>query len=267
MTGVGHDRVRSTEWAARPPARLAGGLELLFALVTAPAGARPATVMLSLAEGAASHPLQWPDARGAAGTSGEPNAGLDAEQVRVVALVDLARGGDTDAFADLYDRYVGVVYRYVFHRVGSHSLAEDLTSETFLRALRAIRGFSWQGRDIGAWFTTIARNLITDHVKSSRFRLEVTTADLLDMDRGTAGPEDDVLSRLEAERLMAAVRSLAPQQQECIALRFLHGFSVAETARVLGRSEGAVKQLQLRAVRTLARLLSTDDARSRGSGG
>jgi RNA polymerase sigma-70 factor (ECF subfamily) len=145
-------------------------------------------------------------------------------------------------------------------RVGSHQLAEDLTSETFLRALRRIDSFSWQGRDIAAWFITIARNLITDNAKSARFRLEVTTADMLDADqRVEAAPEHEVLSRLRDERLLAAVKALKPEQAECLVLRFLQGLSLAETATVLGKSEGAVKQLQLRAVRALHRELADVD--------
>ena len=124
-----------------------------------------------------------------------------------------------------------------------------------LRALRRIDSFTWQGKDIGAWFITIARNLVTDHVKSSRFRLEVSTGDILDADRADEGIEDEVLARLQNAVLIDAVRKLKPEQQECIMLRFLQGLSVAETAQVLQRSEGAVKQLQLRAVRALAKLV------------
>lgn len=212
-----------------------------------PLGRSRIGLLATTADGAAG-PVAWPGAAGGAvPVSGGP------EQVRLVALVDLARSGDTEAFAQLYDHYLDSVYRYVYYRVGSHALAEDLTSETFLRALRAISGFRWQGRDIGAWFTTIARNLVADHVKSSRFRLEVSTADILDADRADGGLEDEVLTRMDNARLLAAVRRLTPEQQECIVLRFLEGLNVAETAQVMGRREGAVKQLQLRAVRALAR--------------
>ncbi len=178
---------------------------------------------------------------------------------RIEALVSLAQGGDAEAFAQIYDCYVDVVYRYLFHRVGSHALAEDLTSETFLRALRRLHSFTWQGRDLGAWLVTIARNLAMDHFKSARFRLEVTTADLLEADRADEGIEDTVLARLHTETLIDAVRRLKPEQQECIALRFLQDLSVAETAEILGRSEGAVKQLQLRAVRALAKMLAVEE--------
>ena len=189
------------------------------------------------------------------GGFGRPGSGGDAERDRIAGLVALAQQGDGEAFGQVYDAYVDSVYRYLYYRVGSHALAEDLTSETFLRALRRLDSFSWQGKDIGAWFTTIARNLVADHVKSSRFKLEVSTADMLDADRADDGIEDEVLGRLQSAALLDAVRKLKPEQQECVVLRFLQGLSVAETAEVLGRSEGAVKQLQLRAVRALAKLL------------
>lgn len=181
------------------------------------------------------------------------------DQHRTAALLRLAQRGDGEAFGRIYDRYVDHVYRYLFYRVGSHALAEDLTSETFLRALRRIETFSWQGRDIGAWFITIARNLVNDHVKSRRFLLEVPTADMVDADRGDAGIEQVVLDRLHTATVIRAMRELKPEHQECLVLRLLHGLSVAETAEVMGRSDGAVKQLQLRAVRALARVLSRQD--------
>ncbi|OLP60616.1 RNA polymerase subunit sigma-24, partial [Salmonella enterica subsp. enterica serovar Javiana] len=171
-----------------------------------------------------------------------------------------AQRGDSEAFGLLYERYVDVVYRYVYVRVGSQQLAEDLTSETFLRALRRMDSFSWQGRDIAAWFITIARNLITDNAKSARFRMEVSTPDMLDADpRVEAAPDNEVLERLRDERLLSAVKNLKPEQAECVVLRFLQGLTLAETAKVLGKSEGAIKQLQLRAVRALHRELADVD--------
>ena len=194
-------------------------------------------------------------APGGGGTTLQQPGGVPEDMDRVAALVELAQGGDAEAFGLLYERYVDLVYRYIYVRVGSRHLAEDLTSETFVRALRRIDSFSWQGRDIAAWFVTIARNLITDHAKSARFRLEVTTADMLDADRRVEAPEAEVLQHLRDTRLLEAVRDLKPEQAECVVLRFLQGLSLAETAAVIGKSEGAVKQLQLRAVRALHRAL------------
>jgi RNA polymerase sigma-70 factor, ECF subfamily len=172
-------------------------------------------------------------------------------------LVHSAQEGDREAFAKLYDRYVDVVFRYVLFRVGDRELAEDVTSETFLRALRRIGSVSYQGRDVGAWFVTIARNLVLDHVKSSRFRLEVITADV-ESSRTESGPEHEVLSKVTAEALLRCVETLGDDQRECIVLRFLQGMSVAETAEIMNRNEGAVKALQHRAVRRLAQLLPSD---------
>jgi RNA polymerase sigma-70 factor (ECF subfamily) len=177
----------------------------------------------------------------------------------VWALVERAQAGEAAAFGLLYERYVDTVFRYIYFRVGNRPLAEDLTSDTFLRALKRIGSFTWQGRDLGAWLVTIARNLVADHFKSGRFRLEVATADVLDADREERGPEGSpetaVIDKLTNVTLLTAVKQLNPEQQECIVLRFLHGFSVAETANTMGKNEGAIKALQYRAVRALARLL------------
>jgi RNA polymerase sigma-70 factor (ECF subfamily) len=179
----------------------------------------------------------------------------DADRAEVVELVRRAQAGDAEAFGRLYDRYLDVVYRYVYYRVGGKALAEDLVSETFLRALRRIGTFEWQGRDFAAWLITIARNIVADHYKSGRFRLEVSTADMIDADRATDGPENDVLDGITNASLLDAVKKLNSEQQECVVLRFLHGLSVIETAQAMGKSEGAIKALQYRAVRTLGRML------------
>jgi RNA polymerase sigma-70 factor, ECF subfamily len=102
---------------------------------------------------------------------------------------------------------------------------------------------------------TIARNIVLDHVKSSRQRLEVTTADMRDADRVTEGPEEAVLQRLTNAELMAGVQQLSADQRECLVLRFLQGLSVSETAAAMGKKDGAIKALQHRAVRRLATLL------------
>jgi RNA polymerase sigma-70 factor (ECF subfamily) len=184
--------------------------------------------------------------------------GPEAAANPVMELVGRAQEGDGEAFGALYDHYADTVYRYIYYRVGSRATAEDLTSESFLRALRRIGTFTWQGRDFGAWLVTIARNLVADHFKSSRFRLEVTTGEMLDSNQVEPSPEESVLESLSNAALLEAVRRLNPQQQECVTLRFLQGLSVAETARIMGKNEGAIKTLQYRAVRTLARLLPSD---------
>jgi RNA polymerase sigma-70 factor (ECF subfamily) len=199
---------------------------------------------------------------GAGGPGGYNDADLatssedsEEDRTRLIALVELARTGDSEAFGLLYDHYQGSVYRFLFYRTRSVQLAEDLTSETFFRALRSMNNFRWQGKDFGAWLMTIARNLCTDHFKAGRTRLELTTEDMGQHDDATEGPEAAVLAGLTNEILLGALKSLPDEQRDCLIMRFLQGMSIAETAAVLGRSDGAIKQLQLRGVRNLAKLM------------
>jgi RNA polymerase sigma-70 factor (ECF subfamily) len=189
-------------------------------------------------------------------------ATVDAEHAETWQLVRQAQTGDGEAFGQLYDRYVDIVFRFIYFRVNDRALAEDFTSETFLRALRRIGTISYQGRDIGAWFITIARNIVLDHMKSARHRLEITTADTVEGSlRGNEqaqSTENAVLDTLASERLMQAVAQLGEEQRECITLRFIQGLSVSETAAVMGKNDGAIKALQHRAVRKLADLVGGD---------
>jgi RNA polymerase sigma-70 factor (ECF subfamily) len=181
---------------------------------------------------------------------------------RLIALVELARNGDKEAFGQLYDHYQPSVYRFLYYRVGSTTLAEDLTAETFFRALRSMHSFRWQGKDFGAWLMTIARNLTADHFKAGRTRLEQTTEDMQTLDSTSESPEIEVLSSLTNEALLKALGELPTEQRECLIMRFLQGLSIAETAEILGRSAGAVKQLQLRGVRNLAKLIPAAERES-----
>lgn len=186
-------------------------------------------------------------------STSRPDTGGDPDLLRIQALVDLARQGDAEAFGQLYDHYVSGIYRFIYYRVGSAPLAEDLTSETFVRALRAIQRFTWQGKDFGAWLTTIARNLVVDHFKSSRARLEIVADEVPERRSTESSPEEGVLTLLTNEILRDLVNELPAEQRDCILMRFIQGLSIAQTAAAIGRSEGAVKQLQLRAVRNLAK--------------
>ncbi len=180
------------------------------------------------------------------------------DHVETWRLVALAQNGDGEAFGLLYDRYVDTVFRFIYYRVNDRPLAEDFTSETFLRALRRIGTISYQGRDIGAWFVTIARNIVLDHVKSARNRLESTTGETIESKDHEPSTENAVLTSLQNEQLMAAVAQLGADQRECVTLRFVQGLSVSETAAVMGKNDGAIKALQHRAVRKLADLIGGD---------
>jgi RNA polymerase sigma-70 factor, ECF subfamily len=247
--------------------------EALAALGTQPALAGPMLVQQAAIESAPAaqrKPADRARARSLRAAQGDaeppkPKTGanddvaeMDETHVETWHYVRLAQEGDGDAFGKLYDRYVDMVFRFIYFRVNDRALAEDFTSETFLRALRRISTISYQGRDIGAWFITIARNIVLDHLKSARHRLELTTADTLEGKEHVASTEEAVLDVLQSERLMQAVAQLGDEQRECVMLRFVHGLSVSETAGVMGKNDGAIKALQHRAVRKLADLVGGD---------
>jgi RNA polymerase sigma-70 factor (ECF subfamily) len=183
----------------------------------------------------------------------------------VWALVERAQDGDTEAFGEIYNRYLDIVFRFIYFRVGNRQLAEDLTADVFLRALKRIGSFTWRDRDPGAWLVTIARNLVADHFKSGRYRLEIITGNVFEADREERGPEESpeaaVVDHIANVALLSAVKQLNPEQQECIVLRYLQSVSVAEAAQAMGKNEGAIKAMQYRAVRALARLLPPDTRR------
>lgn len=179
----------------------------------------------------------------------------------VVALVDRAKEGDRAAFAELYDRYVDQIYGYVRRRVDSTELAEDLVGDVFLRAWKRLDTFEWQGVDVGAWLTTIARNRVFDHYKSARNRLERTTDTFHERasdSTTTDSPERIAMGRDMARSLGRALDLLKPDHREVIELRFVHDMGVSETAAVLGRTVGATKALQYRALRALAALVKDE---------
>lgn len=249
MPQVGHDVARGLDVLRR---LVAEALLVERPHLALPTGPAPVGMLLTEAATGARGPGGGYDDSDLAASSEED----EAERTRLIALVELARQGDAEAFGLLYDHYQGSVYRFLFYRTRSSTLAEDLTSETFFRALRSMNSFRWQGKDFGAWLMTIARNLATDHFKSGRSRLELTTEDMsLHDDAADDGPERAVLTGLTNEILMQALTELPAEQRDCLVMRFLQGMSIAETASVLGRSDGAVKQLQLRGVRNLAKLM------------
>lgn len=186
-------------------------------------------------------------------------------------IVIRAQAGDMEAFGLLYKLYQSKIHAFIWRRTSSKDLADDLTQDVFVRALRNLGGLSWQGRDIGAWLTTVARNIVADHFKSGRHRFEsgvryvtvggsagdedaVDMVDVVDSDR-RADPEQVAVHNAFNAVLDAALAQLKPPQREVLALRFGVGLSVAETAAAMGKEEGAIKALTYRATRAMAGLL------------
>jgi RNA polymerase sigma-70 factor (ECF subfamily) len=165
-----------------------------------------------------------------------------------------------EAFGELFDRFHGSVYRQLHTLTRSESVAEELTSETFFRALRAMPAFSLPGHMFEPWLRRIARNLALDHFRAGRSRIELSTSDLTLLRDLANGPADVAVAVSTGEQLRQALARLPDNQRRAVDLRFLQQQSIAETAIALGCSEGAVKQLQWRALRNLRRLLESEDS-------
>ena len=165
-----------------------------------------------------------------------------------------AAQADRDAFATLYRRYLEPVYGYSFYLLGDHHDAEDATERTFLAALGAIDRFRDEGATFRSWLFRIAHNQLANTLRArSRHRTEPLDGAPEPM----AGDDPARLAGMadDARRLRAAVALLSDDRRQVIILRFVDGLTAREIGDVLGRSEGAVRVLQHRALRELASLL------------
>ncbi len=161
-----------------------------------------------------------------------------------------------EALVALYETHYERVARYVFVRIGDREEAEDLASETFVRALRSLDEYEERGLPMEAWLFRIARNLVVDHVrkKGKRERVPLDTVPL----RSDADPESDAETADRVERLRRAMERLSPAQREVIGLRFYSGLSSEECAKILGKKPGAIREMQSAAVKVLRRVLAKE---------
>jgi len=192
--------------------------------------------------------------RAAQSYAGQPQSGSMLDPVSV--LVARAQAGDAEAFGQVYDRYADHVFRFIYRRVLDRQVAEDLTSETWLRALRNLAAFRRPGGDFSAWVTTIARNLTINYLQSHQ-RRERPVAELHDLVSAddVSVPEAAAVQRLTREALAKGIAQLSPVQQQCITLRYLRELSIEETAHALGKTPSAVKAVQHKALKALRGLL------------
>lgn len=169
------------------------------------------------------------------------------------AVIDAAIGGDVQAFAVLYRRYVERVYRHVYYRVGNRADAEDLTQQVFLQAWRAIGRYQHRGVPFIAWLITIAHHLVVNfyvRAKAQPLELEPTIR------AQWADPETQTFARYDRLVVRRAILRLRPEQQQVIIMRFIERFEYSDIATALGKSEGNIRVIQHRALNELRRLLS-----------
>ena len=176
------------------------------------------------------------------------NRAKEAEERRLIEAAQQDRG----RFVEIYEKYFELVYAYAGRRVRNRDEAEDLTAEVFRKALENLPRFKWTGAPFGAWLLRISSNLIADRAKRAAREggssTGVTTRDA----SSAAQTQQSVVEDAErCARLFRFVDDLAADQQRVIIMRFAEEKSIREIAGELGRSEGAVKQLQFRALQNL----------------
>lgn len=169
-------------------------------------------------------------------------------------LLEGARALDLEALGQIHDHYYPFIFRYVAFRVGGREAAEDLTSEVFTRLLAALRSGNPPERTLTGWLYGVAGHVVQDHHRAHARRAELELEEAL-VDPGPA-PAERAEASLSHAVLHRAVAELTEEQQSVIALRFGDGLPIRDVARLIGKTEGAVKQLQARAVAQLARRMT-----------
>ncbi|HEY5903305.1 MAG TPA: sigma-70 family RNA polymerase sigma factor [Anaerolineales bacterium] len=168
-------------------------------------------------------------------------------------LLERAKAGDSEAFAQLYDDCIERIYRYIFFRVTDEQTAEDLTSQVFFKAWENLDRCKSTGAPFIAWLYTIARNAVIDYYRTRKNTVALDAAATLASDE--LAPDKRMELQFETESLREALQELTPDQQRVVVLKFISGMSTDEIAQHLGKRPGAVRALQMRALQALAGIL------------
>lgn len=172
-------------------------------------------------------------------------------------VLQQARQYDARALADIYDRHAATIYAYLYRYLGDAHLAEDLTSEVFIKLIESLDTSRAPGERLQGWLYRVAHNLAMDHFREQAKKSE------LPLDEEIVANSESTLHRLERchleDQLRQAISQLTPGQQQVILLRFGQGLKLEEVGRLLGKSEGAIKLLQFRAVEKLQKLMEREE--------
>ena len=196
------------------------------------------------------------------GANGEAAAVLDEAPAKrepaapnVRRLVARAQAGDRAALEQLYLVHFDRIYSYLQLSVGNRHDAEDLTNQTFIKMLESLDRFVWRQAPFSAWLFRIAHNLAMDHFRAGR-RWQPEENPPEDPDSLEPSAEDEALHTIGRESMLGMIEGLSPDQQQVLTLKFVFDFSNAEVATILGKTEGAIKSLQHRALASLGRQLT-----------
>jgi len=176
------------------------------------------------------------------------------ETQRVRALVERAQAGDRDALEELYLIHFDRIYSYLHVSVGNRHDAEDLTTQTFVKMLESIKRFRWQSAPFSAWLFRIAHNLAMDHFRANRrWQPEEEVPEPAADDSTSA--EEGAFEAIGRKSMLELIDELSGEQQQVLTLKFVFNFSNGEAATILGKTEGAIKSLQHRALASLQKQL------------
>ena len=174
---------------------------------------------------------------------------------RVRRLVERAQEGERDALEELYLLHFDRIYSYLHMSVGNRHDAEDLTTQTFLKMLEAIGRFQWQSAPFSAWLFRIAHNLAMDHFRASRrSQPEEDVPEPPGSEEASA--EEEAMQAIGRQSMLELIEKLSAEQQQVLTLKFVFNFPNAEVATILGKTEGAIKSLQHRALVSLQKQLT-----------
>ena len=184
-----------------------------------------------------------------------------AEREEDAALARRAGSGEAEAFGVLYDRYVDAVYRYVFYRVRNEAEAEDVTSDVFMRALRAIPKYEPRQAFL-AWLYRIARNAVIDRSRRQAARQQVSFEDALAHPNAdqVVNPDAGLLAGSDASTVRVAMQQLTPLQQEILVLRYVEGYDTKTISKLVGKRDGTIRGIEFRALSALRALIPSREA-------
>jgi RNA polymerase sigma-70 factor (ECF subfamily) len=178
--------------------------------------------------------------------------GVSSQQVK--QLVDRAQRGDREALEELYLLHFDRIYSYLHMSVGNRHDAEDLTTQTFLKMLESIGKFRWRSAPFSAWLFRIAHNLAMDHFRATKRWQPEDEVPEPDPGDGSAA-EEEALEAIGRRSMLELIENLSHEQQQVLTLKFVFNFANGEVATILGKTEGAIKSLQHRALASLQRQL------------
>jgi len=180
------------------------------------------------------------------------NGSKNISQLSDQEVLKFAASGDSDAFGELYDRYVTRIYNYIFYRTGNLHDAEDLTARVFYRAMRHIGNYQDRGLPLSAWLYRIAHNLVANWHRDNSRKKEIPLDDGYNVLRQKGLHPEAMLEKTEEQKeLLSVLRQLPPERQQLIVLKFVEHMPNAEIGRIMGRTEGAIKSLYHRTLISL----------------